>query len=687
MSRTINLIIAGILLCLGDGFASAAHSGFVETDGTRFVLNGRTFRFCGTNNYYQMIHRRGDDAPGADEVLQEMAARGMTVLRTWAFQDQVEHPSGTCLQCAPQRQLSHPSEAPTDWINEDTLVGLDELLATADSLGIRLILTFVNNWDDYGGMNRYTLWRFGSTDHDQFYIDTGIRGWFQDYITVIVNRINSVNGRIYRDDPTIFAWELANEPQVAGGVSAAHFDAWVAEMSAYIKSIDSNHLVTTGITGYYGPANASRNTHSWMQSTGTDFIDNHVHASIDFATFHVWPQHWGWDPIGNTAYARTQATRYVTNHLVDARDIIGKPVIIEEFGIPRDNYGLGPLSGPTAIRDGFYADVYYSLCEQPAVGVACGGTLNWIVYDDETSAYDDGNGVYFPTDSATEALISAHALFMNESCYVDGDCDDGAFCNGVERCIANVCQAGINPCDDDLVCTDDLCDEGTDHCDHDMQPDEYGPEVAVLQACRLTAQDTDGTVSLQACAQDPSANRGWVVLHTGGDGADILSSEYGITGQRPKLTVEFPVDCRTNHGCDGLNPCTDNACVDSACVNPPGGADIPCSDGLYCNAEETCQGGVCVASTASCPDSCEQCDEGTGTCYWCIYDLDFNGWIASGDFGPFAGCYGQCYPPGDPCLAANFDASLDGCVGSGDFGGFAGCYGMACPECDICSGP
>lgn len=35
----------------------------------------------------------------------------------------------------------------------------------------------------------------------------------------IVNRRNSITGVLYRDDPTIMAWDLANEPYVLGDAS------------------------------------------------------------------------------------------------------------------------------------------------------------------------------------------------------------------------------------------------------------------------------------------------------------------------------------------------------------------------------------------------------------------------------------------------------------------------------------
>jgi len=50
----------------------------------------------------------------------------------------------------------------------------------------------------------------------------------------------------------------------------------------------------------------------------------------------------------------------------------------------------------------------------------------------------------------------------------DANCDDGAFCTGVETCDAiNDCQPGTPvDCNDGVSCTNDSCNEGTDSCDN-----------------------------------------------------------------------------------------------------------------------------------------------------------------------------------------------------------------------------
>jgi len=406
---------------------------FVRRQGSVFLLNGCPFRFAGTNSYYQMIHRRGTDRAGVNEVLDEMAARGMTVVRTWAFQDDASR--SDCLQCAPARQL-RANERPIQFINEATFRGLDEFLEKARTLRLRVVLALTNHWSDFGGMRRYVLWRFGNTVEGvyAFYNDPVIREWFREYTTLIVNRRNTVNGRIYRDDPTILAWELANEPRCADPMCATDnsLDEWIAEMSCLIKSLDPNHLVTTGMEGFFGPSRAVRNTDSWMANEGQDFLDNHAHPCIDFATFHVWPQNWGWDPIGNTEGALDRARAYTDERIWTAHVELEKPVVLEEFGVPRDSFSTCPNLSSATTRDTFYGQ-YYSICEQWAQGSdACAGTLNWMVYDAASCAYDDGNGVFLPDDVSTDEMMTQHAhsfgtcagtMPESDTCRPGGDVD------------------------------------------------------------------------------------------------------------------------------------------------------------------------------------------------------------------------------------------------------------------------
>ena len=85
-------------------------------------------------------------------------------------------------------------------------------MAKAARLGLRVEISLANNRADFGGMDQHVAW-YGGSYHDEFYINPSIILRYKTFVEHLVNRINTVNNRKYRDDPAIFAWELANEPR------------------------------------------------------------------------------------------------------------------------------------------------------------------------------------------------------------------------------------------------------------------------------------------------------------------------------------------------------------------------------------------------------------------------------------------------------------------------------------------
>jgi mannan endo-1,4-beta-mannosidase len=84
-----------------------------------------------------------------------------------------------------------------------------------------------------------------------FYTDAGAAQVYKDHVKFIVNRKNSINGRIYKEDPTILAWNLINEPRCEtwvpeNGDCNSRLDKWLSDMAEYVRSVDPNHLVTSG---------------------------------------------------------------------------------------------------------------------------------------------------------------------------------------------------------------------------------------------------------------------------------------------------------------------------------------------------------------------------------------------------------------------------------------------------------
>lgn len=323
-SRVAVLFIAAFLpLASWTGATEPGNTGFVRTQGGRFVLNGAPFYFVGNNAYYLMSMTASGSRTTVEETMQAGNELNFTVLRTWAFADGTTY--GPALQPSPRVY------------GETTFQALDYVLYRADQSGIRLILPLVNGHDQYGGVRQYVEWCAPSGSGRQaFFTLSGCRQIYKDYVAYVLNRVNTYNGRPYKDDPTIFAWELANEPHLPDNVdrTGGIIRAWVAEMAAYIKSLDSNHMVGTGEEGYdttpqdYAPLSAYNNQ-AWLfdGTKGVSFSANTADSSIDFGTIHLYPEYWNL-PVsaGNT---------WIADHIRIARQL-GKPLLLGEFGYSPD---------------------------------------------------------------------------------------------------------------------------------------------------------------------------------------------------------------------------------------------------------------------------------------------------------------------------------------------------------------
>ena len=120
--------------------------------------------------------------------------------------------------------------------NEDAFRTLDEVLAAANRTGVRLIIPLVDNWGWQGGRAEYAAWR-GKTK-DDFWTDPQLIADFEQTIKFILTRTNTITGVRYVDDKSILCWETGNEIYSP--------PSWTREISHYIKSLDTNHLVMDG---------------------------------------------------------------------------------------------------------------------------------------------------------------------------------------------------------------------------------------------------------------------------------------------------------------------------------------------------------------------------------------------------------------------------------------------------------
>jgi len=351
---------------------------FVTVKGTAFRLNGKPYHFIGAN-YWQAMNLASKGAGGDRRQflreLDDMKAHGITNLRIVAAS---EGPDTEPLRIVPSL-LTAPGV-----YNPDLLDGLDFVLKALGDRDMKAIMTMGNMWHWSGGFGQYLVWagvassipypppRPGGDWNEyqrfaaQFYGNAKAVSIYLDHVTKIVNRVNKYTGTRYRDDPAIMAWELANEPRALTEVDA--YLAWVDKSARLIKSLDHNHLVTTGSEGDTSDPSFS----------GTEYLRDHSFASIDYGTTHVWVQNWGWyDPLRpdeTYAPAVALAEAYIDSHV--ARTLtLNKPIVFEEFGLARDLNSFEPTSSLT-MRDRYYTELFghfYAFARTDAVA----GTNFW----------------------------------------------------------------------------------------------------------------------------------------------------------------------------------------------------------------------------------------------------------------------------------------------------------------------
>jgi mannan endo-1,4-beta-mannosidase len=377
---------------------------FVRAVNGTFYLGCDAFAYVGCNTWDLMDTARYPNLrPLVDKRLDDMRSRGLTVGRTWAFS------LGTGESMVQRQQALQVRPGVYD---EGVFKGLDYALVAARQRGIKLILCLEDYWLS---VDRYIAWSPTAGGKTDFYTDFAVRQMYKAHLRYFTSRVNSISGVAYRDDPTIFAWNLLNEPRCTGCGWA--MTEWVTEMAQYMKAIDPHHMVTVGEEGFYSstcervylnPGAGKRRTgiasSPWALMEGQDFNANHAGPHIDFSTLHAWPDNWlgfaDHSPVNsNQAFDYTFGSevwrekldylrRWVQAHIEDAT-AMRKPLVIEEFGkaIPApvvyDSGFLGPgewMQGDLTLRNKFFQQVYQQVEASALNGGAIGGSNFWVLY-------------------------------------------------------------------------------------------------------------------------------------------------------------------------------------------------------------------------------------------------------------------------------------------------------------------
>ena len=383
----IKKITTGLMIALSMVFAAGianagdAKPGFITVSGIQFLRDGKPYYIVGSNMWYGgylgSAGKVGDRVRLARE-LDNLKALGINNLRVMAMSE------NSAIEGAVHPAIMNGFGQ----YDEALLAGMDYFLAELAKRNMTAVLYLNNYWQWSGGFSQYLSWLDGkpmqdpNVTHDYpafmahsatFYRSAKANEEYRNTIRKIVNRVNSITGKSYSDDPTIMSWQLANEPRPGSNDSTTDDDRkvfvqWINDTAKFIHELDKKHLVSSGNEGIRGCVDDRQLT-----------VDANRTPYVNYVTFHLWPRNWSWydqhQPEKTWSNALKLSIDYLNWH-IDAARRLNKPVVLEEFGLDRDEGSFDPKA-TTYYRDKFYREVFGLLYRRAKAGDAAAGFNFW----------------------------------------------------------------------------------------------------------------------------------------------------------------------------------------------------------------------------------------------------------------------------------------------------------------------
>ncbi len=368
-------------------------SGKIKIVDGKFTDDNGSFKFVGVNTYDLIQSERTQSE--LESYFDYCLKDGIYVVRAWCFNRTVPATNTA-------GNFRYLDGTTLTW-REQTFKQLDLVLSIAKEKGVKLILPLVDQWNKNKG--DYCNWSnaiystsYSDDPGDDFHTDENIKQMFKDFIDKLVNRTNTVNGQSYATDDTIFAWELGNELRYTtdpddnwGTVNSTKLNKlkdWADEMSTYIKSVDSNHLVAFGGASQFYDYVQNDPIHNgtyygvdyevFGKLDNIDYFDFHMYAWEDNPDFSL--RDYGQANGKNGGYAGWLAQ--IREYINKAKDN-GKPCLLGEWGVDKRNETITPSEIPAYPRD----ENFKKLSSVFLNGDNGDGILMWMY----TNFWDDNN--------------------------------------------------------------------------------------------------------------------------------------------------------------------------------------------------------------------------------------------------------------------------------------------------------
>ncbi|AUX45810.1 mannanase [Sorangium cellulosum] len=408
--------------------AANAEKCYVRVDGSKFTLDGKTYRYMGTNFWaapYISLERLRSE-------LDILAAQGVLNLRIMALSEgDIPDAQKNNTEFGPQRITPASSDAPCADDRLDEYVShLKTVLDEVHSRGMKAVMT-LNDWYHWsGGMPQYIKWaheqpettcgksyeqyQVGLTDptsgepllaaghHVPFSASTRFQPGTGEDCQIVprgdtfeIPHPNTITpaGPAWDDQQDISALFLCNtkaqefffsraEPLIAAlkdhpGIMAwqlanepRSFQGWSALFKLWVQR--TARFIKDIDPNHLVSIGSEGELYMWGAYANSDFRAFHDVPEIDYLTFHIWPENWSWydpsEPIDSGEPTGLDAAIVESNEFIETQlahaKALDKPAVPEEFGLARDDKAQ-PVNSTVEKRNKYYATVFAAVAANP----------------------------------------------------------------------------------------------------------------------------------------------------------------------------------------------------------------------------------------------------------------------------------------------------------------------------------